>query len=820
MLYIVSASYDSEVNGIRLKLYNTETQKLEEWIDTDFKPYYLSRIKEPQMRGIIRQEIVEKYDALRDESVSLWKVYVDNPLRVKKTHDDIDKYRENHIRFTQCYIYDNDIKMGMPYFRDGLTGKLKFAVDEDAEERIQNILDLITDMPFEESAIYERWVELLEYPAPRPKRIAMDIEVYSENKNQIPDSSSAILPILTICFSNERKIALVLIQDKESLDIPQNIDEVTFFSDEGEMIESAFKIMNEYPFLITFNGDNFDLKYLYNRARRLNIPKDKIPIIVKRNFCTLKHSIHIDLYRFFSIKAIRIYSFKAKYKTEDLDTIGKALIKKGKLGHNKSPQQMNYCDLIKYCMRDAEITYELTTFDSDLVMNLIFLLMRLSLMSMEDVSRKSVSNWVRSIMLSEHRRRNFLIPTSEELKRRGETVSIAKIKGKKYKGGLVIEPVSGTHFKVVVLDFASLYPSIFKIYNIGYSAMNCSHPDCKAHTIGELPHWICEKNRALESILIGSLRDLRVAWYKPKAKDKTDEASSWYSAAEQSIKVIMNASYGVFGSESFAFYCPPVAEEITSIARFIILQTINHAREIGIHVIYGDTDSIFIKEPTEEKLKELITWTENKFGIDFEVEKTYKYICMSGRKKNYLGVESDGTVDVKGLTGKKKHTPPIIKNIFNKTKKILGEVETPDELEKSKREIVDLIKDAYKTLKLRKWKSIEDLAFNVTMTKELSKYQKTTPQHIKVAKMLIESGYKIDSGYNIRFIKIRRRVKKKKGYVFEGDVKPVELTKNEEVDVEKYIEFLRSTFKQVLEPMNINFEQDIMGIQKIEKWFN
>ncbi|GAI02548.1 unnamed protein product [marine sediment metagenome] len=119
----------------------------------------------------------------------------------------------------------------------------------------------------------------------------------------------------------------------------------------------------------------------------------------------------------------------------------------------------------------------------------------------------------------------------------------------------------------------------------------------------------------------------------------------------------MNAAYGVLGSEAFVLYCPPAAEEICGIGRFAILSTAKHAEEIGLDVLYGDTDSIFLRDPPEEKLKELIQWTEKEFGIDFEVEidTEYRYVCLSERKKNYLGVKLDGEVDVKGMTGKKRH---------------------------------------------------------------------------------------------------------------------------------------------------------------------
>jgi len=694
---------------------------------------------------------------------------------------------------------------------------------------MQEILSLFK-LSEEEKEVFEKWLSLLEYPAPDFKRASLDIEVLNKDKNKFPDSRTSILPVLTACIATNRgeKIAYVLVQeDRQISRIPDNVNEILFFTKEDEMILALFEKLNEYPFIITFNGDDFDLRYLYYRALRLGIPELKIPIEVRERICMLKNAVHIDLYKFFSIKAMKIYAFKNKYQDIKLDTVAKALLNKGKIvGDTKWVGEMTYHDLIKYCMNDALITLELTTFNDNLAMNLILVLERISRLPIENVSRKSVSSWIRNFMLYEHRQRNIIIPTSEEIKEvKGQIKSSAIIKGKKYKGAIVFDPVSGTYFLVLVLDFASLYPSIIKVYNIGYSSVNCPHEECKSNTIGELPHWMCTKNRSLESLLIGSLKDLRVSWYKKKAKPadeggvSNDKLRKWYSVVEQSVKVIMNASYGVFGSESFVLYCPPAAEEITAIARYIISKTAEKAQEeFGLEVLYGDTDSIFIRDPPKEKLDELIEWTQNEFGIEFEVDKIYRYVCLSGRKKNYLGVTLKGDVDVKGMTGKKKHTPPIIKNAFNEVKLILKEVKTPDQLEKAKGEIISLVRHVHLILKNREWTKIEDLSFNITLSKGLDEYKKTTPQHVKAALKLKDQGYSVEAGSNITFVKTLKRVKIKTGYKYENDVKPVELAKKEEVNVAKYIEFLKSTFEQLLDPMDISFDENILGLTKLVNW--
>ena len=66
----------------------------------------------------------------------------------------------------------------------------------------------------------------------------------------------------------------------------------------------------------------------------------------------------------------------------------------------------------------------------------------------------------------EHRQQKALIPRRDELQAKGSASTVAIIKEKKYRGGLVVEPILGIHFNVIVVDFASLYPSIIKVHNL------------------------------------------------------------------------------------------------------------------------------------------------------------------------------------------------------------------------------------------------------------------------------------------------------------------------------------------------------------------
>jgi len=841
--YLVSATYDGKAGKALIKLYEPVSGQIYFWYDnTGHKPYCYTNLSPFELEKIDRLmkhpgfdhfEIEEKFDPLLDKPVKVTKIVAKDPLaiggRPKGCIRDIIpedfpkvadvpvsaesiKVWESKIKYYQSYIYDRGLLPGMVY--EVKNGSLVPKSLEEAEKMVQQIVATFKEADAEELQYIEQWARLLEYPAPKFRYVAMDIEVYSPIPTRMPDPREAAYPIVCVSLysSDGQKRVLLLKREggRESSErLPADV-QIEYFDSEEKLIKAVFEVLWSYPFVVTFNGDDFDLRYLAHRAENHGFKRDEIPIEIGKRVCLLKYGVHIDLYKFFFNRSIQIYAFNNRYRDVTLSDVGKALVGLDKIPLEKGIGDLTYTELAKYCFRDAEITYKLTSFEDELVLKLILVLSRISSMPMEDVSRQGVSRWIRNFMHREHRRKNMLIPNAEDiLALKGKTATKAIIKGKKYKGAIVVEPVPGVHFNVAVMDFPSLYPSIIKVWNLGYQSILCGHPECKTNLVPDTPHWVCRKKRALESLLIGSLRDLRVQWYKPKSKDKAlpPEVRSWYNIIQGALKVILNASYGVFGAETFDLYCPPVAEATAAIGRHAITQIIKRAEELGIQVLYGDTDSVFLKNPSKEQIRELEEWTERELKMGLDVDKVYRYAVFSSRKKNYLGVLEDGSVDVKGLTGKKRHIPIFIKKAFDKMKERLAMVKTPADFEAAKKDIIQTIRDCYIRLKRREWESLNELAFNVVLGEEPERYTKTTPQHVKAARILKESGMELKAGDLISFVKV----------VNEPHVKPVELATKNEIDVDKYVAYLHSTFDQVLDALGLDFDE-IIGLTKLERF--
>ena len=150
-------------------------------------------------------------------------------------------------------------------------------------------------------------------------------------------------------------------------------------------------------------------------------------------------------------------------------------------------------------------------------------------------------------------------------------------------GGYVMESVPGLYKNVIVLDFKSLYPSIMQTFYIDPLGLIEGIENPK-NSIEGFNNALFSREQHHLPALIKSL-----ALQRQRAKDNHDLMLS------QAIKIIMNSLYGVLGSQGCRFYDPRLSSSITLRGHEIMLQTKKWIEEQGYSVIYGDTDSTFVK---------------------------------------------------------------------------------------------------------------------------------------------------------------------------------------------------------------------------------
>lgn len=804
---LVSAKYSSTDNKPYLLFYDAKNHRIIKWMDiTDHHPYAYSKepienlerlpiiVEHINKNQIIGLRTEEKIDPLSDKKIKVTKIIVRDPLIIGGRANSLrEKIRlwEADIKYYVNYIMDLGLEVGSYYFFDaeGMPRRYIFQPSKEIRQAMEKL-----------SEEEKKWLERLAEPIVDFKRIALDIEVYNpRGVMPQPDNPEHPIFIVSLCGSDGLKKVLVynLRRDIPAEGIKSDKFEVEVFENEVELIKRTLEIIHNYPIIVTFNGDTFDLPYILKRSMKLGFKEVKDYLESGKNEIRITWGIHIDLYKFFKNVSIKTYAFSGAYDVISLDSIARALINRGKKETPGHFDEMSIKEIVEYGFTDAELTLELTRFNDNLVMKLITIIARISNMTLDDVTRLSVSNWIRNRIFYLHRNRNYLIPRADEIRSKKWERHFQPItKGKKYVGALVIDPKPGIHFNVVVVDFASLYPSILKEYNISYETVNCPHEECKTNLVPETTTWICTKKKGLISEFAGIIRDIRVNVFKKLSKDSkvSKENREFYSVIQRALKVIINALYGVIGADTFQFYYLPAAEAVTTYGRYVIKKAIEKAEELGLNVIYGDTDSLFIKNPDMKKLELLIEDIKREFRLQLEVDKIYKYAVLSSRKKNYFGLTLEGIIDIKGLMGKKSNTPPFIRDVFYRILNKLRTIEDMEQFDIVRKDILEIVKDA-ETKLINKEVPIEELVITVTLSKSTDQYSKTTPQHVKAARKLERAfGIKLQPGHIIRIVKTKN----------DDGVAPIELVKSvDQIDSGKYIELLHSTLEQILDALNI-----------------
>ena len=162
-------------------------------------------------------------------------------------------------------------------------------------------------------------------------------------------------------------------------------------------------------------------------------------------------------------------------------------------------------------------------------------------------------------------------------------------------GGQVLDSVPGLFTHVASFDFRSLYPSIIRTFQI--DPLGLWFPGEKPVTGFEGAAFLREG--AILPEIISHLHEERT-----RAREAGNETLS------RAIKILMNSFYGVLGTPGCRFFDPRLASSITLRGREIIERSQAYLEERGLQVIYGDTDSLFVK--LDPQLDEVAAVAEGK----------------------------------------------------------------------------------------------------------------------------------------------------------------------------------------------------------------
>lgn len=318
-----------------------------------------------------------------------------------------------------------------------------------------------------------------------------------------------------------------------------------------------------------------------------------------------------------------------------------------------------------------------------------------------------------------------------------------------YKGGMVLEPKPGVHENIAVFDFSSMYPSLMVKYNLSpdtYIRPNEKF-DGEVYITPEVHHKFKANPPGFYKQVLLELMDARRK-IQENLKKLTYGTPLYkvLDARQRGIKVITNAAYGYCGWRGARWYVNEVAEATAAWGRKTISETINIAKKHGLEVVYGDTDSIFVKYD-ESKVKVFLDEVKEKTGLEIRPDTIYKRLLFTEAKKRYAGLLPDGRIEIVGLEVARGDWCEAAKDIQEKVLEIILKENNPNKA-------ANIVNNYIKKLNEALITDIEPFIIWKTITKPPNEYQVRAP-HVEAAKRMIKSGWNITVGDKVGYVIVK-----------------------------------------------------------------
>lgn len=617
-------------------------------------------------------------------------VYAKHPQHVPKLREifrDFGDVREADIPFAYRYLIDKDLAC-----MDGIRveGKLR-------EERGLRVVDA------------ERVERVYRKGFPDLKVLAFDCEMLTEFGMSDPEKD----PIIIIG---------VKMGDYEEI----------IHGEEREIIARFVKIVRELDpdIIVGYNQDGFDWPYLKKRAEKLSIRlaigRDGSELTFRGGRPKITGRLNVDLYDLAMRLDVKVKKLEnvAEFlgrKVEIADIEAKDIYKRWTSGDKES--------VFRYSRQDILNTY----FIAEELLPLHYELSRMIKLPVDDITRMGRGKQVDWLLLSEAYKLNEIAPNPSQIE-------------ESYEGAFVLEPVRGLHENVYCLDFASMYPSIMIAYNISpdtYVSGKCE----ECHVAPEVNHKFRKKpDGFFKRILQDLIKKRREVKKEMSNHEKESIEYRLLDINQQTLKILTNSFYGYTGWSGARWYCKACAEATTAWGRYFIRKSAEIAENMGFEVLYGDTDSLFVKKndgiADNRAVEELINRISEEIPINIEIDEIYSTIFFV-EKKRYAGLTQDGRLVVKGLEVRRGDWCELAKETQKEVIEIILKEKNPEMALEHVRDVINKIKSGDYPL--------EKYVIYKGLTRKPSKYE-SVQAHVKAALRGMELGYRYPVGTKVGFV--------------------------------------------------------------------
>ena len=580
------------------------------------------------------------------------------------------------------------------------------------------------------------------------KVLAFDCEMATRGGHGMPSPRRDPIIIISVAYHEGAgiKSKLFVLSDEEYE-----------AGDDARVLRDFLNFVEQFQpdIIVGYNTDSFDWQYIRERARlhgiRLTVGADGSTVRYEKGGMlpgvNISGRLNVDL---FKLAKRDLGSVKIKTLENVSEFLG-VVLKNERV--NLSPREINECwfnapmreRLYEYSKADAVSTLGI----AEKMLPLQIELSKMIGYPLDELAKMGRGRQVEAFLTAEAFKRGELVPPKGGAE-------------KTFEGAFVLPPEKGLHEDVIALDFSSMYPTIMISFNVSPDTfVDSNEEEDEVHIAPEVGHAFRKAPDGFFKRIMSDLIARRKAIKTEMKKyDKKSDEYRLFDIQQQSIKILTNSFYGYTGWSAAKFYKRECAEATTAWGRYFIKRAVKMAEELEFKVIYGDTDSIFVKLPSElelevdrkteilKKAREVSERISEELPLELELQDFYKAIFFTGKKKRYAALTDKGEIVVRGLEVRRGDWCELAKEVQTEVIQLILLEKDPEKAMRYVKSIIHYLKGGEIPF--------DKLIIHKTLTRKISGYE-TKQAHVTAAERALASTSRIayEVGSKIPYVIIK-----------------------------------------------------------------
>ncbi|RLG23654.1 DNA polymerase elongation subunit [Methanosarcinales archaeon] len=742
-----------------------------------FKPYFYLQTTTSDIENVLRSkfsqilsvEEVHRFPAVGyyKNPVLMHRVVVSDPKDVREIRDEVAKFGkvfETDILFRNRFMIDHDI------------GGMSWVSVEEMDGKVSGADEVNCDL-----RLIGKMVPVEQVSNAKLRFLAFDIEC--PTAGGMPDATRSPIVLISMYFKpsyNEKESIVLSAKPVAGLDAVEGCDS------EISLLKRFFEIVKDFDpdVILGYNSNGFDFPYIVDRIKHLDagiksdIGRDGKPVYYRR----IGTTTHVTVTGRIIVDILPIIRKEFSLKQYTLKNSAKELL--GLEKHDVRVEDMqNYWNsenllptFIEYCRNDSYLAMEMMM--RYRLLDKYIALARVSGSLLQDILDSGQTAMVENLLLKEYRTNQRVMPPKPDEK----SSSYRHRAGEELKGGEVLQPSRGLSEDIVILDYRSLYPSIMMAHNLCYTTEIIKDvPDSSEDIITTPSNARFVSKKIQQGILpkvLEQLLKLRVK-IKEEMKQAGEDEIHALDATQLALKILLNSFYGYSGYARARLYSLNLANSVTSYGRENILYTkqliekdikntiLTDSDDISsFEVVYGDTDSVFVKINSDKKLTiDEVSQIGTKIAdavtshLEKPMELVFEAVARRGvflAKKRYAiwvfekrGDRWEDKIKVKGMETVRRDWCELASNTLNDVLELVLKKGSIDEAAETVRDAINTIR----TLDISQ--SPDDLSKLILTrryTKKTETYRNKQPHITVVEKIKKRNGTVPNIGDRIPFV--------------------------------------------------------------------